>query len=130
MSAPPSPPRRPWMGLASYSADESELFFGRDDETHDLVALVERDRLGVLFGPSGVGKTSLLRAGLFPVLARRKFLPIHVRLAHDEHGRDLDDQVWAQLTAAAQQAGLHEPPGSIHPDEGLWEHFHRHGHRF
>ncbi|HXU62526.1 MAG TPA: HEAT repeat domain-containing protein [Polyangia bacterium] len=50
----------------------AEQFFGRTDEVALLDRLLAGDaRLIVLTGPSGVGKTSALRAGLAPALARR-----------------------------------------------------------
>ncbi|WP_326583172.1 hypothetical protein OG889_31900 [Streptomyces sp. NBC_00481] len=58
----------PYRGLARFETDDSGLFFGRDRLTADLVDLVRRRRFAAVFGPSGIGKSSLLRAGLIPVL--------------------------------------------------------------
>ena len=59
-------PDRPYKGLARF--DDSELderfFFGRDRETELVAANLVASRLTVLYGPSGVGKSSLLRAGV------------------------------------------------------------------
>ena len=59
-------PATPFKGLAPF--DESELdalfFFGREREREVVVANLMASRLTILFGPSGVGKTSLLRAGV------------------------------------------------------------------
>ncbi|MGN6609334.1 MAG: nSTAND1 domain-containing NTPase [Jatrophihabitans sp.] len=62
----------PYRGLSPYDVADAETFFGRADETRDLVAAIERLHAdpgpsgGVLavVGPSGSGKSSLLRAGL------------------------------------------------------------------
>ncbi|MBL7498137.1 hypothetical protein I6A84_01665 [Frankia sp. CNm7] len=62
------PPVRPYLGLRSYDADDRHLFHGREQETENVRALWESNRLVVLFGQSGVGKTSLLRAGILPRL--------------------------------------------------------------
>ncbi|MGW0709448.1 nSTAND1 domain-containing NTPase [Streptomyces sp. NPDC002643] len=64
----PSPPYR---GLARFEPADRHLFFGRDRVTEDLGALVRDHRLAVLFGASGSGKSSLLRAGLIPLLRER-----------------------------------------------------------
>jgi conflict system STAND superfamily ATPase len=54
----------PYVGLAAYQVGDAELFFGREAEVSRLLALVrERPFVGV-FGASGAGKSSLLRAGL------------------------------------------------------------------
>lgn len=58
----------PYRGLARFETGDSDLFFGRERLTADLVDLLRRQRFAALFGPSGSGKSSLLRAGLIPVL--------------------------------------------------------------
>lgn len=59
----------PFPGPAPFEAAHSEFFFGRDDITQTLVNRVQSSRLCVVTGASGIGKTSLLRAGLLPHLA-------------------------------------------------------------
>ncbi|WP_406179818.1 helix-turn-helix domain-containing protein [Streptomyces canus] len=58
----------PYQGLARFETGDSDLFFGREQLTADLVDLLRRRRFAAVFGPSGSGKSSLLRAGLIPVL--------------------------------------------------------------
>jgi len=59
----------PFKGLASYEEHDAEYFFGRERLVAELVArLVGAPLLGVV-GPSGSGKSSVLRAGLLPALA-------------------------------------------------------------
>ncbi|UUU34286.1 hypothetical protein JIX56_33075 [Streptomyces sp. CA-210063] len=58
----------PYRGLARFETDDSGLFFGRDRLTAELVGLLRRRRFAAVFGPSGIGKSSLLRAGLIPAL--------------------------------------------------------------
>ncbi|QQQ73681.1 XRE family transcriptional regulator [Saccharothrix sp. 6-C] len=54
----------PYVGLAAYQVADTDRFFGREAEVGRLLALVrERPFVGV-FGASGAGKSSLLRAGL------------------------------------------------------------------
>jgi WD40 repeat protein len=59
----------PYVGLAAFAQRDSARFFGRERLTGDLVARVGSRRFTALFGASGSGKTSLLRAGLLPRLA-------------------------------------------------------------
>ena len=56
----------PFRGLASFGETDTDalLFFGREREIEIVVANLLAARLTVLYGPSGVGKTSLLRAGV------------------------------------------------------------------
>lgn len=58
----------PYRGLTRYEADDRELFFGRDNLVGALLELVGEHRIAAVFGPSGSGKSSLLRAGLIPRL--------------------------------------------------------------
>ncbi|MFJ9864272.1 helix-turn-helix domain-containing protein [Streptomyces sp. NPDC101165] len=58
----------PYRGLARFEPDDAELFFGRDQLTARLFAMTRSRRLTAVFGPSGSGKSSLLRAGLIPLL--------------------------------------------------------------
>ncbi|MGA5895425.1 helix-turn-helix domain-containing protein [Streptomyces venetus] len=60
----------PYRGLARFESGDSGLFFGREQLTADLVDLLRRRRFAAVFGPSGSGKSSLLRAGLIPLLRR------------------------------------------------------------
>ncbi|MFI8529551.1 PQQ-binding-like beta-propeller repeat protein [Streptomyces aquilus] len=60
----------PYRGLARFEPHDSHLFYGRERLTADLVDLMRRRRVAALFGPSGSGKSSLLRAGLIPALRR------------------------------------------------------------
>ena len=58
----------PYRGLARFEPDDRDLFFGRDRVIAEVGELVCEHRFAVLFGPSGSGKSSLLRAGLIPRL--------------------------------------------------------------
>ncbi|NEB03868.1 helix-turn-helix domain-containing protein [Streptomyces sp. SID13726] len=62
----------PYRGLARFETADSALFFGREELTADLVGLLRRRRFAAVFGPSGSGKSSLLRAGLIPVLQQTR----------------------------------------------------------
>lgn len=59
----------PFIGLRPYLTRDRPLFLGRDEETEAVVRAWTGHRLTVLHGDSGVGKTSLVRAGAAPVLA-------------------------------------------------------------
>lgn len=69
-----------YPGIRSFERGEQDLFFGRKRETQALFEAVKVKPLTVLFSQSGIGKTSLLNAGLAPLLERNGFLPIVIRL--------------------------------------------------
>ncbi len=113
----------PWPGLASFTEDARGFFFGREKETEELSRLVRRQTLTVLFGQSGLGKSSLLQAGLFPILREGDHLPLYLRLDHAASTPSLADQVKAALTAVFAAEKADAPAFST--GETLWEYFHR-----
>ncbi|MFD8497847.1 helix-turn-helix domain-containing protein [Amycolatopsis sp. NPDC059657] len=58
----------PFMGLRAYNTADAEWFFGRERLVDDLVGRLQRQRFLAVFGLSGAGKSSILRAGLIPRL--------------------------------------------------------------
>lgn len=68
LRAPSADERAPYRGLARFEPDDSDLFFGREALVRELLDLARAHRFAAVFGPSGSGKSSLLRAGLIPRL--------------------------------------------------------------
>ncbi|CCH29246.1 AAA family ATPase [Actinosynnema sp. NPDC047251] len=62
--------RPPYRGLAYFRREDAGYFFGRDELTRHLVERVGEDGPLLVLGPSGVGKSSVLRAGLAASLER------------------------------------------------------------
>ena len=59
----------PYKGLARFEAADAANFFGRERLVAELVAQLAESPLLAVVGPSGSGKSSLVRAGLLPALA-------------------------------------------------------------
>lgn len=74
-----------FRGLLPFQEADRHCFYGRDAETETLVRMVTHEdfRFGILFGSSGCGKTSLLRAGVMPRLWEEGFLPVYCRSFKD-----------------------------------------------
>ena len=64
----------PFKGLAPFEAGDAEFFFGRERLVDELVARLADAPLFAVVGPSGSGKSSLLRAGLLAALGRESLL--------------------------------------------------------
>jgi hypothetical protein len=118
----------PWPGLSSFTEAGKSFFNGRDTETAEVQRLVRRETLTVLFGQSGLGKSSLLMAGLFPQLRAQDFLPVYVRLDHSDIAEartlQLKNRLLAECAANQIDAPEEEKTGS------LWEYLHRDGAAF
>ena len=61
----------PWLGLRPYGVEDADWFFGRDDDVAACLEILARTSVLALVGPSGSGKSSLLRAGVAAALRRR-----------------------------------------------------------
>jgi energy-coupling factor transporter ATP-binding protein EcfA2 len=86
---PVGPDECPFKGLASFGAADADLFFGREQLVAELVARLAGAHLVGVVGPSGSGKSSLVRAGLTSAL-RGGALPgseewAHIVLRPGEH---------------------------------------------
>src|SRR5215510_5456113 len=66
--AGPEPAHNPFVGLRPFTAAESILFFGRRQQTVELMEQLHRTHFIAVVGSSGCGKSSLIRAGLIPKL--------------------------------------------------------------
>ena len=115
----------PWPGPVSYTEGDANFFCGRGEETMELRALVLRNSLSLLYGISGLGKTSLLQAGLFPQLRSANYFPVYVRLKHEDEDnpQSLSGQVLQTLREQAERHEIDAPKQN--PGESLWRYFHR-----
>lgn len=108
--------RRRYPGTGPFGPEDAALFFGRKAETEELYLRILSVPLLLQFGRSGLGKTSLLQAGLFPLLRAKPFLPVMIRL--NDPGESLTDAVARSIRASAFHEGVDiDDP---HP-AGLWE---------
>lgn len=72
--------RSRYPGLRPFNPGEQQYFFGRDEEIESVCRLLDLDNLTILHGPSGMGKSSLINAGILPALKeiRNWDIPYHV----------------------------------------------------
>jgi formylglycine-generating enzyme required for sulfatase activity len=82
-----------YLGVQPFKTSHRHLFFGRDKDIEDLHDFILLEKLVVLFGKSGYGKSSLLNAGIMPRLMDEKqpplfrFQPVEVRFTHYAEGQ-------------------------------------------
>ncbi|MCU1246249.1 MAG: NTPase-like protein, partial [Acidobacteria bacterium] len=116
MSAVSGEARRRYPGTGPFGPGDTALFFGRRTETEELYLRILSVPLLLQFGRSGLGKTSLLQAGLFPLLRGKAFLPVMIRL-NDEH-ESLTDAVARSIRESALNEGVDLDDDA---PAGLWE---------
>lgn len=64
----------PYLGLRPFFEPDARWYFGREEQTDDLLRMLGRKRFLAVTGTSGSGKSSLVRAGLIPSL-KRGYMP-------------------------------------------------------
>ncbi|MEZ4847207.1 MAG: hypothetical protein R3B93_00955 [Bacteroidia bacterium] len=80
--------RNRYPGVQPYQTKDRDLFFGRDEDIENLHDFLMLEKLVVLFGKSGYGKSSLLSAGLVPRLTdpdepkHFRFQPLEIRFGN------------------------------------------------
>ena len=135
----------PWLGLKTYS--EGQILYGRSEEINALSQDILFNRQTVVYGKSGIGKSSLLNAGVFPIIRRSNMFPVNVRLVHNDKQTSYFVQIKNQVENSishlrkdmvgsdGKNKTLEDICGSIEtlcdaiPNEDgetLWEYFHRH----
>lgn len=88
--------RNPWLGLETYTEKkikEGYKFCGRNDEIDEMVTLVECNLTTVLYGRSGIGKSSLLEAGVFPRLRNNGYSPFWIRIDTKDNSKSYHQQI-------------------------------------
>ncbi len=116
--------QNPWPGLGEFGEFDKDFFNGRGLETAHLLRLVNDAPLTVLFGLSGLGKTSLLLAGLAPRLRAQNKLPVYVHLRLDPHdAQQLIEQAFSKFREELEKQEVDHP--AVQPGESLWEYLHR-----
>ena len=115
-----------WLGLAAYEEKDAPIFYGRENEIAELSGDIFHNTQTIIYGPSGTGKTSILRAGIFTKARDSGFFPVYIRLNHDgreTYARQVIRQVCVQ--AAEDRIDIENRIGYIAPEQlSLWEFFH------
>lgn len=111
--------KNPWLGLGSYK--EGQIIYGRDKEISVIKEIIVNNKATVIYGKSGIGKSSIINAGVSPLLRDNGYCPIYIRLEHNteiSYIKQIEDAVKERITIIDKlQAKI--------PDLGLWDFFHR-----
>ena len=121
----------PWKGLQSYQ--ETDVIYGRDEEIKALYTRILYNTQTVVYGKSGIGKSSIVNAGIIPRAKHDEMLPVSIRLAHTTKKEQTAtapyvEQIFYRIKEEAEKAGaiLEELVShTIEHEESLWELLHR-----
>ena len=127
----------PWPGLSSYEdpfvCGNKYKFCGRDSEVYDVVRLIDDNFFVTLYGKSGIGKSSLLKAGVFPYIRKDQYLPLMLRLGLVEESDCFQPILINTIEKAVkEQKGYVETIEVVKEEEDtsaveyLWNYFARH----
>jgi HEAT repeat protein len=110
MSSSGTPALGPFRGLTPYDESSAALFYGREEETAALYELIARQgvRVSALCGEAGVGKTSLIRAGLLPLLSKHDVAAVYLGSY-----ANFDQDLWQALGKVRAEPPT---PGESAPD--------------
>ena len=78
-----------YIGILPYDENSDFEFAGRTEETWSLYDRIVRNDYTVYYAASGEGKSSLIRAGLLPILRRRNYFPVYI-VFEDKEFEDID----------------------------------------
>lgn len=96
----------PWNELDYYK--EGQPIYGRDDEIWKISNAINQNLQTILYGQSGIGKSSLLFAGVFPRLRQSAYFPVFIRLGmflNKEYANVIIDEVINEAQRIDQQIG-------------------------
>ena len=110
----------PWLGLAPYQ--EGIPLYGRTKECVILSEIIKNNYVSVVFGKSGIGKTSLINAGISPLLRGGNYIPIKIRFTHNSNISYVE-QIESKVKESIRCVDFLMPEIE---DLGLWDFFHRH----
>lgn len=120
----------PWKGLSSYTYQDADCFYGRNQELREIAGVIKQNAFTTLYGVSGAGKTSIINAGLIPLLDKQSYLPIYIRLDHNVGHISYDAQIKNSVNKAINEVGGETEDIVGHNIDSeydkLWLYFHSH----
>lgn len=127
----------PFKHLDYYKEEDAGIFRGRKQEAWDILKLTVLNNPTVVFGKSGSGKTSLINAGVFPLLKAENYLPVPIHFNYSDSQTPLVQQISKTISQVLEKSNQDgqiitlidqinwQDASSIQDNETLWEYFHR-----
>lgn len=127
----------PWKGLGSY--EEKDLgkyeFCGRTKAISKYYSLITNNLVSTLYGRTGCGKTSMLQAGIFPLLRQESYFPVMCRLSLRKENTSFADYLMERVEQEIVSLGFSCTESDVSVNQvddlekyRLWKYFY--GHEF
>lgn len=93
----------PWFSFRSYKESDTNNFKGRGKDITEVMKYITGNKFVVCYAKSGIGKSSLINAGLMPRLRRKLILPISIRFTEDFFNSAFEENIRTQINVEIQQ---------------------------
>lgn len=75
----------PWLALSTYEEKDKDKFKGREQDTQNMLKMLQQNEYVVCYAASGDGKSSLINAGVCPEMRKIGYYPIKIVFSSDEY---------------------------------------------
>ncbi len=101
-----------YPGARPFEKEEKNIFFGRDSDSQRLFELIRIEKTVLLYSKSGMGKTSLINAGLIPLFEKNNYNYFKIRLGlfSGDINTNIKDKIIGSLQTKAQSNVLNDYP--------------------
>lgn len=116
----------PWKGLDYY--EDGDVIYGRTCEIESLSQYIINNTQTVLYGKSGIGKTSILNAGVYNIVRKHGMTPIGIRLDHSNsipYIEQIKNKIEVDEYDNPRVELIERLPAINGQDKSLWEYLHR-----
>lgn len=122
----------PWKGLVSYEETDLEKyqFCGRTKSIGKYYSLITNNLISTLYGRTGCGKTSMLQAGIFPLLRHESYFPVMCRLSLRNEKETFADYLINRIEQEIKSLGFSQTQSKIQVNQveevekyKLWKYF-------
>lgn len=77
----------PWLALSTYEEKDKDKFKGREQDTQNMLKMLQQNEYVICYAASGDGKSSLINAGVCPEMKKIGYYPIKIVFSSDEYER-------------------------------------------
>jgi hypothetical protein len=98
--------KNPYIGFRTYLESDSTKFVGRADDIDNIYSRIVKNDITILYANSGIGKSSVINAGLCPKLKSNRYFPIYIRCGKHFSTTSLDDALIKALSSPQNLASI------------------------